>query len=76
VPEISRFVLEAIFLSFVAVFPRRLFRTRWIWVAIWIPVLATLPWRASAFYAVIYRFRHEATLPGWLNPTIFLRAVL
>jgi tRNA A-37 threonylcarbamoyl transferase component Bud32 len=76
IPEISRFVLEAIFLSFVGVFPRRLFHMRWIWFAIWIPVLATLPWRAFAFYSVIYRFGHGAALPSWLNQTLFFRAIL
>jgi hypothetical protein len=45
IPEISRFVIEGIFLSFFAVFPCRLFHARWPWVIIWGPVLATLPWR-------------------------------
>ena len=49
IPEVSRFVAEAIGVSFFAMFPRPLFRKRWIWFAIWIPVLATLPWRLSWF---------------------------
>src|SRR5262245_58558648 len=48
-PQISRFVLEGIFLSFFALFPRRIAQRRWVWFAIWVPVLITLPWRFSAF---------------------------
>src|SRR5262249_24943681 len=54
IPQLSRFVLEAIFLSFFVLFPQRLVTRRWVWFAIWLPVLATLPWRVLAFYGVIH----------------------
>ena len=43
-PTDHRFVLEGICLSFFVVFPRRLITRRWLWLAIWVPVLITLPW--------------------------------
>jgi tRNA A-37 threonylcarbamoyl transferase component Bud32 len=76
IPEVSRFVAEAIGVSFFAMFPRPLFRKRWIWFAIWIPVLATLPWRLSWFYSVIYQYGHVPPVPGWFNRAIFIRAIL
>jgi eukaryotic-like serine/threonine-protein kinase len=65
IPQLSRFVLEGIFLSFFAVFPRRLVKRRWIWFVIWAPVLATLPWRAKAFYGVIHPGQ-VTPVPGWI----------
>ncbi len=76
IPEISRFVIEGIFLSFFAVFPCRLFRARWPWVVIWVPVLATLPWRCSRFYSVIYRPGFASVVPGWLSQVTFLRTMV
>src|SRR5262245_44114203 len=75
IPETSRFVIEGIFLSFFAVFPRRFFRSRWPWLVIWIPVLVTLPWRTLSFYSVIYRPEQPATLPDWISQVIFLRTM-
>jgi serine/threonine-protein kinase len=76
IPEISRFVIEGIFLSFFAVFPCRLFRARWPWFVIWVPVLATLPWRISEFYSKIYRPRLASPVAGWLPQIINLRAMV
>ena len=76
IPEISRFVADGIGVSFFAMFPRPLFRQRWIWLAIWIPVLATLPWRLSWFYSVIYRHGHIPPVPGWFNRAILVRAIV
>jgi eukaryotic-like serine/threonine-protein kinase len=76
IPELSRFVVEGIFLTFVVVFPHRLFRSRWPWVLIWVPVLATLPWRFYGMYSVIYRPGHATSDPEWLFQVTFLRAVV
>jgi eukaryotic-like serine/threonine-protein kinase len=76
IPEISRFVIEGIFLSFFAIFPCRLFRARWPWVVIWGPVLATLPWRISEFYSVIYRRGQASPVPGWLSQVTLLRTIV
>jgi len=76
IPEISRFVIEGIFLSFFVVFPRRLFRTRWPWFLIWVPVLATLPWRAWSFYSAIYRYGQATAVPGWFDDATKLRMIV
>src|SRR5262249_39901564 len=75
IPEVSRFVIDGIFLSFFAIFPRPLFRTRWPWLLIWIPVLATLPWRIVGFNWVIYRFGQTGVLPDSVNQLVFLRTM-
>ncbi|HVN81765.1 MAG TPA: protein kinase [Terriglobia bacterium] len=75
IPEFSRFVIEAIFLSFIAVFPCRLFRTRWPWALIWGPVLATLPWRFSRFYSIIYQPGDAFPVPGWFSQITFFRTI-
>jgi serine/threonine-protein kinase len=75
-PEISRFVFEGIFLSFFSVFPRRLFRTRWPWFAIWIPVLITVPWRISGFYSTIHLPVQTGDAPLWVSAVVFGRTIL
>ncbi len=76
IPQVSRFVVEAILLSFFALFPRRLFHSRWPWVVVWTPVLVTVPWRVWAVYAVVYRPGHFAGLPNWVFQATFVRTVL
>lgn len=76
IPEISRFVLEGIFLSLFVIFPRRLFHSRWPWIVIWAPVLATLPWRVSQFHAVIFRWSEDSGISAWVNQVGFLRPVI
>jgi hypothetical protein len=75
IPEISRFVMEGIFLSLFLVFPRPLFRARWPWLIVWVPVLSTLPWRISAFYATIYHPRYPADVPRWLFQAMNVRTM-
>lgn len=75
IPQLSRFVLEGIFLSFFVLFPRRLVRRRWVWFAIWIPVLLTLPWRVQAFNGVIHPGEVEP-VPAWILTAGFLRTML
>lgn len=76
IPEISRFVIEGIFLSFLVVFPCRLFHARWPWVIIWGPVLATLPWRIARFHSVIYSAGQGSPVPGWLSEVTFVRTMV
>jgi eukaryotic-like serine/threonine-protein kinase len=75
IPQLSRFIVEGIFLSFAAIFPRRLFRSRWPWLLIWTPVLATLPWRVSNIYSVIHRPGHIARAPEWLFQVTSIRII-
>jgi serine/threonine-protein kinase len=76
VPEISRFLFDGIFLSFFFVFPRRLFRARWPWFAIWIPVLITLPWRISGLYSTINPMAQTGDEPSWIAGVIFGRTIM
>src|SRR5215472_1867950 len=54
IPQISRFVVDGILVTFFTVFPWRLFRSRWPWILLWTPVLLVLPFRVSAAFAVVY----------------------
>jgi hypothetical protein len=76
IPQVSRFVAEGILVSFFASFPRRLFRARWPWVLVWAPVLATLPWRISAMYSVVYRPSHGIGAPEWIFRISSIRIVV
>lgn len=76
IPEISRFLIAGIFLSFFLIFPRPLFHARWVWILVWVPVLATLPWRVSQFYSVIYTPREAFNMPAWIDQAIFFRTML
>jgi serine/threonine-protein kinase len=75
IPQLSRFVLEGIFLSFFVLFPRRLVMRRWMWFAIWLPVLITLPWRVAGFYGVIYPGQ-VAPVAGWVLQAGLVRTML
>jgi Protein kinase domain len=75
IPQVSRFVLEGIFLSFFLVFPRRLLTRRWLWLLVWVPVVATLPWRVESFYGVIHPGQVRA-VPGWILQAGFIRTIV
>ena len=76
IPQISRFVLDGIVVTFFAVFPSRLFRSRWPWIVLWAPVLLVLPWRVSAAVSVVYRPGHPTSGPGWIFSTTVARTVV
>jgi tRNA A-37 threonylcarbamoyl transferase component Bud32 len=75
IPQISRFVLEGIFLTLFLVFPRRLITRPWIWILLWAPVVATLPWRVIAFYGVIQPGQ-TAAVPPWILQAGFARTMV
>jgi hypothetical protein len=75
VPQLSRFVLEGILVSFVLVFPRRLVTRGWAWLLVWLPVLSTLPWRVASFRAVIHPGGGDAAVPAWILQAGFLRTL-
>jgi hypothetical protein len=75
IPQVSRFVLEGIFLSFFLVFPRRLMTRRSLWLLLWVPVVATLPWRVASFYGVIHPGQ-VAAVPGWILQVGFVRTIV
>jgi serine/threonine-protein kinase len=76
IPEISRFVSDAILLTFFTVFPRRIFSARWPWLLIWTPTLAFLPWRVLGMYRVIYQPGHATEVPVWVFSAISLRSAV
>jgi tRNA A-37 threonylcarbamoyl transferase component Bud32 len=76
VPQISRLILDGIALTFFTVFPTKLFKTRWPWVLIWIPVLVPLPWRVLGIYSVIYQPHHPMGAPEWVFSASSLRSVV
>jgi tRNA A-37 threonylcarbamoyl transferase component Bud32 len=76
IPTLCRFVMEAIFLSLLIIFPRKLTNARWPWVLIWIPVLTTLPWRISQFAATIYSPSEALGIPSWIFQAALMRTML
>ena len=76
IPEISRFVADAILLTFFTVFPRRIFSARWPWLLIWTPALAFLPWRVLGMYRVVYQPGHATDVPVWVFSAISLRSAV
>src|SRR5439155_346912 len=76
VSQISRFVIDGILLSLFLIFPRRLVRSRWLWLALWTPVLVTLPWRIAGVNLMIHPTAYGDAVPAWLNQAIFLRTML
>ena len=76
IPTISRFLIEGIFVSFFVVFPTRLFRNRWLWVLIWAPVLATLPWRIADVSSTIYTFDSPVPVPPLISDVAFIRTIV
>ncbi len=76
IPQVSRFVVDGIFLTFFTIFPARLFRARWPWVLLWIPALVPLPWRISALYAVVYQPGQATGAPEWVFSTSISRAAV
>jgi tRNA A-37 threonylcarbamoyl transferase component Bud32 len=76
IPEISRFVSDAILLTFFLIFPKRLFTARWPWFLLWTPALAFVPWRVMGMYQVIYQPGHATEVPAWVFSAISLRSAV
>jgi len=76
IPQVSRFVLDGIVVTFFMIFPRKFFHAKWPWVLIWAPVLMPLPWRIFANYAEIYRPGHATGAPEWVFSAISMRSVV
>jgi serine/threonine-protein kinase len=74
IPEISRFVSDAILFTFFTIFPGKMFSTRRPWLLIWTPALALLPWRVLGAYRVIYEPGRAPDVPAWVFSAISLRS--
>lgn len=75
-PEISRFVSDAILFTFFTIFPRRIFSAHWPWLLIWTPALALLPWRVLGAYRVIYEPGRAPGVPAWVFSAISMRSTV
>jgi len=60
------FLFPALFFAFCCIFPRKLFRTRWIWVGLAPSILFFLP-IAFFTYVTFVNPRLEATVPDWVT---------
>jgi hypothetical protein len=74
IPQFSRFVSDAILLTFFAIFPRKIFHTRWPWLLLWTPALALLPWRVLGAYRVVYQPGRAPNVPAWVFSAISMRS--
>jgi hypothetical protein len=52
-----------------------MFTVRWPWFVLWIPVLATLPWRVAGFNAVIHPGQ-GSSVPSWILQAGFARTIV
>ncbi len=52
----------ALFFTFCAIFPRKLFRARWAWVLVWTPTIALLPIVSWLNYRLLYDPEHTTAL--------------
>lgn len=66
IPQITHVMLLPIFFTFFAVFPRRLFQTRWPWIIVWSPALILAAWWSPNIYNHIYH-PPVAGLPSWFT---------
>jgi len=75
IPQLSRLILDGIALTFFMVFPARLFKSRWPWALVWIPVLIPLPWRILGIHSVIYQPQHPTVPPEWVFSVSSVRSI-
>ncbi len=73
IPLFSTTVFAPLLFTFFAIFPRRLFHARWVWLLVWLPVALSLPSRAEYYYSMIYRPELvPAELDWFLSATNYL----
>jgi sigma-B regulation protein RsbU (phosphoserine phosphatase) len=73
IPLFSTTVFAPLLFTFFAIFPRRLFHSRLVWLLVWLPVALSLPSRAEYYYLMIYRPELVPTEMDWfLSATNYL----
>jgi tRNA A-37 threonylcarbamoyl transferase component Bud32 len=60
------------FLTFVAVFPRRLFRSRWLWAFTWAPIVVITIFQAAVYSQLVYRPPRPITSLGVYRDSVSL----
>jgi tRNA A-37 threonylcarbamoyl transferase component Bud32 len=64
-PTVGFFIFPALFFTFSSIFPRKLFRSRWIWMAIVPSTVFLLPMAGFTYYTFVNPLG-EATTPDWV----------
>ena len=73
IPLVSTLAFAPLGFTFFAIFPQRLFRSRWVWLCVWTPILITLPLVARYWYLIVYHPEIAQKLPDWMSaPSIFI----
>jgi len=67
VPQLTHLMLLPLLFTFFALFPRRLFRSRWPWFIVWGPAVMVAVWSFPQIYDHIYRPPVLEDLPPWLR---------
>jgi hypothetical protein len=65
---ITRSLITGIFLTFAAIFPRTLFRSRWLWVLIWMPVALLGALQCCLYFRLVYQPKAMPTSLDMLRP--------
>ena len=76
IPQATHVVLLPLFFTFFAVFPRRLFQTRWPWVVVWAPALILAAFWSPHIYDHIYHPPVLAGLPAWFSFVVGLAVLI
>jgi hypothetical protein len=63
--------MGVLFFTFWAIFPRKLFRSRWAWVLVWAPVALYLPLFANFTYRMVYQPERSTGQPLWFFASTF-----
>lgn len=71
-PSISSDIRGVLFFTFCAIFPRGLFRRRWVWVPLWAPVVLFLPVFVTYRYRMVYQPERGTGLTDWFMPGLAL----
>src|SRR5262245_46609191 len=73
IPLVSTLAFAPLGFTFFAIFPRRLFRSWWVWLCVWTPILITLPLVARYWYLIVYQLKRAQGLPEWMSaPSVFI----
>jgi tRNA A-37 threonylcarbamoyl transferase component Bud32 len=73
IADFSVLLASALFFTFVALFPERLFQRYWIWIVAWIPIVLCMPGLLALSYHMVYRPEHlTGILPPWLLTVMIL----
>lgn len=66
--SITRGLISGLILTFVAVFPRQLFRARWVWILVWTPVALVAALQCLLYLRLVYQPRSAPTTLVMFSP--------